>query len=139
MKKKAKTKVKKTAARKTTPKKPLKKILNPKGLAALVAEAASDKKAEEIKVMDLRGKSALTDHVVICTAEAGPHIDAICDNIDEKIRSTGRKAPRWDGKRGSDWKVMDAGSVIVHVMCREQRQHYNIDELFEKGAIIYHL
>ncbi len=108
-------------------------------LAVLVADAAEDKKAEDIKIISLKKRSSLADFIVICTGDSRPHIDAIAANIEEKLRKAGKKPPKWQGKPGSNWKVLDTGSIVVHVMGSEERRRYNLDELFEKSAIIYHL
>ena len=108
-------------------------------LATLIAAAAEDKKAEDIKIINLKNRSALADFIIICTGDSNPHIDAITRNIEDKLRDAGKRPQKWQGKAGSNWKIMDTGSIIVHVMGSEERARYNLDELFEKSAIIYHL
>jgi ribosome-associated protein len=116
-----------------------KRAVSSGGLATLIAAAAEDKKAEDIKIIDLKNRSALADFIIICTADSNPQLDAITRSIDDKLDKVGKKPPKWQGKTGSNWKVLDTGSIIVHVMGSEERDRYNLDELYEKSAIIYHL
>lgn len=76
--------------------------------------------------------------MVITSAESIPQIRAICKEIEEGVMKIGVKKPKWHGLIESNWMILDLGSVIVHVMTPEERQKYNLEELWGKTAVIYH-
>jgi ribosome-associated protein len=104
-----------------------------------VAKAAEDKKADNIKVLDVKKATPLTDYFVICTGESGPQMKAISSHIEEELRSKGGKSLRWEGKLNSKWLILDLGRVVVHIMSKEERERSNLEGLWEKKAIVYHL
>ena len=63
---------------------------------------------------------------------------AIAKEIDKKLRSNKIKGFRWEGISKSGWMVLDLGNIVVHVMGEAEREYYNLEELWEKDAIIYH-
>jgi len=100
------------------------------------AEALSDKKAEELRILDVRGKSPITNFFVLATANSEPHMKALCNEIEkilkeEKIGSVGR-----DFTAGSGWMVIDAFDFMLHVFTREQRDAYRLDALWKDAEEI---
>lgn len=113
--------------------------LTEKGIANLISEAAGDKKAEDIKILDLRKVTPLADFIVVCTGESAPQIKAIASHVDDKLRAKGIKSIRWEGKLNSNWMILDLGRIVVHIMGQEERERYDLESLFVKKAIVYHL
>jgi ribosome-associated protein len=100
-------------------------------LARTCAGAASDKKAEEVVTLDLRGISTFTDFFVICSGGSEPQIKAISDGIQEKMQEQhGIKPLRVDGFPLSQWVVVDFGSVLVHIFHASKRHHYALEDLW---------
>lgn len=100
-------------------------------LARTCAEAAANKKAEEVVVLDLRGISTFTDFFVICSGSSEPQIKAIAEEIQEKMREFHQIKPlRVDGFPISQWVVADFGSVLVHIFHASKRRHYALEDLW---------
>ena len=100
-------------------------------LAKACAELASNKKAEEIVVLDLRGISTFTDFFVICSATSEPHLKAIAGEISTRLKEEhGIRAVAIDGFPASQWIVLDYLQVVVHVFHRDKRGFYSLEDLW---------
>jgi len=104
----------------------------------IIARAAEEKKANDIKILDISRVSSFTDFLLICSGESTQQIRAIEKEIDKQLRSNRIKGFRWEGFIQSGWLTLDLGNIVVHVMGEEERRYYNLEELWEKDAIIYH-
>lgn len=102
----------------------------------LAARAADEKKAENIKVLDLKGLCNFTDTFVICSANNRVQLNAISDGILENFRKNGIKGIAEDGVPGANWLVLDAGDVVIHVMSQEARSFYRLENLWGDAAEI---
>lgn len=99
-------------------------------LPELVAAAASDKKARDIVILDMDGISLVTDHFVICSANSTTQVQAIADNIEEKLEEAGIGLLRKEGYREAHWILMDYGSCVVHVFVEDDRRFYSLERLW---------
>src|SRR5688572_15103791 len=100
-------------------------------LALLCREMADRRKAEDIVVLDVRKISSITDYFVIATGTSEPHLRAICDEIQDKLREEHGVKPRAvDGTLQTAWLVIDYFDVIVHVMRADVRQLYDLETLW---------
>ena len=101
-------------------------------LARLAVDAALDKKAKDVAVMDLRGISGEVDYFVICTGESDLQIRAIVDAVVDRIRSeAGERPVSREGEPGSaKWVVLDYFDLAVHVFATEQRAYYDLERLW---------
>ena len=100
-------------------------------LALLCRELADRRKAEDIVVLDVRKISSITDYFVIATGTSEPHLRAICDEIQDKLREEHGVKPRAvDGTLQTAWLVIDYFDVIVHVMRADVRQLYDLETLW---------
>src|SRR6266436_2055319 len=96
-------------------------------LAKTCAELASNKKAEEIVVLDLRGISTFTDFFVICSATSEPHLKAIAGEVETKLKQDHSIRPiAVDGFPASQWMVLDYLQVVVHIFHRDKRAFYSL-------------
>jgi ribosome-associated protein len=106
-------------------------------IAKLCAKYADDKKAEEIKILDVTGLSPITDYFVICTASSPPHLRAIQAEIDDQMIVEHEMRPRWrDTNYESQWLVLDYGDVMVHIFGREKRDFYSLEELWSDAKTV---
>lgn len=117
---------------------PKKRKLNTKDTIELIAEAVEDKKAIDLKILDVRKTSKIVDYLIICSGDSTPQIRAIEKEIDNRLRKHKIKGFRWQGQVAAGWVVLDLGAVVVHIMGTEQREYYNLEELWGKEAVIYH-
>lgn len=93
-----------------------------------IAEAADDKKAQDIVLLKVTEVSYLTDYFVIATGFSTTQIKAICDSIEKQIAEKYQLTPlRIQGKTDARWIVVDYGEVIVHIFMQEEREYYNLE------------
>ena len=99
-------------------------------LAKLCRKIALDKKAEDALVLDVRGISNVADYFFICTGTSEPHLKAIANEIDRRLRDEGYRPRHRDGFPPSRWIVMDYNDVLVHIFHPELRQRYALEQLW---------
>src|ERR1043166_1431958 len=100
-------------------------------LAKTWAELASNKKAEEIVVLDVRGISTFTDFFMICSATSEPQLKAIANEIQTRLKEDhGVRAVAMDGFPASQWIVLDYLQVVVHIFHRDKRAFYSLEDLW---------
>jgi ribosome-associated protein len=106
-------------------------------LLKAIAEAALDKKADDITVLNLSSESGIADWFIICQGDNAVHNRAIADNIEAELAERGMTPWHTEGTSASSgsWIVMDFSDVIVHVMTQKVRQYYNLEELWEPVAM----
>ncbi len=107
--------------------------MNTKELVCLAARLADDKKAENIKVIDLCGLSSLCEFILIVTATSKPHLDAVEEEISKKLKEQGIYKLNRDGRESNLWRVSDYGSFLAHIMTQEARDFYALDKIFSFG------
>jgi ribosome-associated protein len=105
--------------------------MDAKKLALLCRELADNKKAENIVVLDVREISSITDYFVIVSGTSEPHLRAISDEIQERLRDEHEVRPRAvDGTLQAAWLVLDYFDVIVHIMRGDIRERYDLEGLW---------
>ncbi|MCL5046572.1 MAG: ribosome silencing factor [Actinobacteria bacterium] len=105
-------------------------------VAQLAAEAAADKKAGNVVVLDMKDVSSVTDYFVICSASNSIQVRAIADHIEEKLESIKSKRFHREGYDGARWILLDFGDVVVHVFHDQERDFYNLERLWGDAAIV---
>ena len=106
-------------------------------LALACREYAEDKKAEAVVVLDVRGLSSVTDYFVIATGTSPPHVRAVWNGIYDGLQTDHRvKAHKPEGALQNRWVVIDYFDVIAHVMTGEIREKYDLEGLWNDGAVI---
>ncbi len=99
-----------------------------KELALQIADAAEDKKAQDIVLLNVSEVSYLADYFVIITGFSGTQLKAIAESIDKRIEENYNRLPvRVSGKREGNWVVLDYEDVIVHIFLPEEREYYNLE------------
>ena len=100
----------------------------------LAVEAAQEKKAAGITVLDLSSASTFTDYFVICTGFSTPQVQAICAEIEEQLyKQMGRSVQHREGYRSADWALLDFGGLIVHVFSEQARRYYDLERLWRSA------
>lgn len=96
-----------------------------------IVDAAVDKKADDVLVLDLHGLCDFTDYFVICHGTSSRQASAIADAIEERLREKdGRKPKHVEGRRAGDWILMDFIDVVVHVFLADRRSFYGLERLW---------
>lgn len=99
-------------------------------MARLAAHAASEKKAREIRVLDIQGISSVADYFVICTGTSQTHVRAIADSVEKAVAEQGLAIHHMEGYQNGRWILLDFGDLVVHVMQEEERAFYNLERLW---------
>jgi ribosome-associated protein len=100
-------------------------------LALVAANAAADKKASDVIVLDVSDQLVITDCFVIASAGNERQVGAIVDEIEEKMRLAGSKPVRREGTREGRWVLLDFVDVVVHVQHAEERSFYSLERLWK--------
>ena len=96
----------------------------------LAARAADDKKAEDVRIMDMRDTLGITDYFVIASGRNERQVRRIQEAIEEKLRDEGEKPVRREGQRFGRWVLLDYVDVVAHVFLSEDRAFYDLERLW---------
>jgi ribosome-associated protein len=99
----------------------------------MILSRLDDMKAEETVTIDLRGKSAFSDYMVVTTGRVNRHVGAIAENVAKGLKESGISSPHVEGMPNCDWVLIDSGDVIVHIFRPEVREFYNLERLWMQG------
>jgi len=102
-------------------------------LLALVCKGLDDKKAEDLRIIDVRGLSSITDYIVIATGLAEPHLRAMRIEVEKVLDAQGAKIAGMDKNQQSGWLVVDAYQIMVHLFTAEARSRYGLEQLWRDG------
>ena len=100
-------------------------------LATVAAQAAADKLAHDIVLLDVSEQLVITDVFVLASAPNERQVGAIVDNVEEKMRAAGTKPVRREGAREGRWVLLDFVDVVVHVQHAEERAFYGLERLWK--------
>jgi ribosome-associated protein len=105
-------------------------------MALVAANAAADKIATDIVVIDVSDRLVITDVFVIASGTNERQVEAIVDEVEEKLRRAGAKPLRREGRRDGRWVLLDYGDIVVHVQHTEERVFYALERLWKDCPII---
>jgi ribosome-associated protein len=114
-------------------------LLDPGQLARAVVDIASDKKASDVILLDIREVSTIADFFVICSGGNRRQIQAIADAIDEQLGGHGTKVLYREGVAEVGWILMDFGDVIVHIFGPKERAYYRLESLWSEAKTVVYL
>lgn len=100
-------------------------------LQQLVIDALEDLKGKDIRVLDVRGKSSITDIMVFVSGTSSRHLKSLADSVAIKAKQAGIPPLGVEGENSGEWVLVDLGDVVVHVMMPEIRDFYNLEKLWE--------
>ena len=101
----------------------------------LVLASLEDSKAEDIVSIDIAGKSALGDYMVVVSGRSNRHVSAISEHLISDLKDEGLGSARVEGLEAGDWVLIDTGDIIVHVFRPEIREFYNIEKMWSAPDI----
>ncbi len=99
-------------------------------LQAVIVRSLDDDKAENIVTMDLEGKAMFCDRMVIASGLADRQISAMAQHLSEKLKEAGLPRVQVEGAGGSDWVLIDAGDIVVHLFKPEARTMYALEKMW---------
>ena len=99
-------------------------------LLASILNKLDEVKAEEVVQIDLRGKTAIGDYMVICSGRSSRQVSAIAEILAQHVKDDFDRSPKLEGKDIGDWVLIDTGDVIVHVFRPEVREFYQLEKMW---------
>ncbi|TVS04675.1 MAG: ribosome silencing factor [Rhodobacteraceae bacterium] len=108
--------------------------LSSEAILDLVLTSLDDDKAEDIVTIDLRSKSAMADHMVICSGRSTRQVSAIAQKLLDRLKETFRLSARAEGKDVGDWVLIDTGDVVVHIFRPEVREFYQLEKMWQEPS-----
>jgi ribosome-associated protein len=100
-------------------------------LLAADLSSLDDDKAEDVVQIDLRGKTAIGDHMVVCSGRSSRQVSAISEKLVERLKTEFGHFSRIEGKNTGDWVLVDTGDIIVHVFRPEVREFYQLEKMWQ--------
>lgn len=97
-----------------------------------IIKLLEDKKAIDLKKLDIKEQSTLADYFIITSGTSTTHIRALADNVEEELKKEQIYPNKIEGYN-SEWILMDYGDIVVHIFTEKERENYNIEELYERN------
>jgi ribosome-associated protein len=113
---------------------PQPKSYSDQSLLSIVMTQLEDAKAEDIVAINLDGKTAIADNMVVATGRSNRHVGAIADQLVDKLKEAGHRHIRVEGMDQCDWVLVDAVDVVVHLFRPEVRSFYNLEKLWSEHS-----
>ena len=104
-----------------------------KEMAKIAYNARSDKKGEDIKIIDITGISVLADYFIIANGNSDSQVNALVDNVEEELHKAGYPLRQREGQASGSWVLLDFGDIIVHVFDKENRLFYDLERIWKDG------
>lgn len=105
-------------------------------MARVAAGAAASKLADDVVVIDVSGQLVITDCFVIASASNERQVNAIVDEVEEKMRRAGYKPARREGTRAGRWTLLDYIDIVVHIQHQNERDFYSLDRLWRDCPLV---
>ena len=105
-------------------------------MATVAASAAASKLADDVVVIDVSGQLVITDCFVIASASSDRQVNAIVDEVEEKMREAGYKPARREGAREGRWVLLDFVDIVVHIQHQDERNFYALDRLWGDCPVV---
>ena len=100
-------------------------------LLKIVLDTLDDRKGQNIKTINVQGKTSITDFMVLVTGTSQRHIQSLSDYVVEKVKENGFLPLGIEGEQGSEWVLLDLGDIILHLMTAQTREFYQLEKLWE--------
>ena len=107
-----------------------------KKMAGIAIQALEDKKAEEIRVIDISQVSVLADYFIIANGTNISQIQALADEVEEKLGRAGYPLKQIEGYDHANWVLLDFGDIIIHIFDKENRLFYDLERIWRDGKTI---
>ncbi|MBV6393770.1 MAG: Ribosomal silencing factor RsfS [Anaerolineales bacterium] len=108
-------------------------------MARDIVRALEDKKGEDIVLLDIKDIASFTDYFVVCTGVSDRMLDALASAAVDEMKKKHRKKARKQGLARDGWVVVDFGDIVVHLLSPDQREYYQIEELWADGKVLLRL
>ena len=105
-------------------------------MTKLAVKALDEKKAKDIKVIDIHEVSVLADYFIIASGSNQNQVQAMVDNVEEQLGKAGYEPKQIEGTKNSSWILMDYGDLIIHIFDEENRLFYDLERIWRDGKIM---
>lgn len=105
-------------------------------MTKIALKALDDKKAMDVKVIDIHEVSVLADYFIIASGSNSNQVQAMVDNAEEELAKAGFEPKQIEGTKNSNWILMDYGDLIIHVFDEENRLFYDLERIWRDGKIL---
>ena len=109
---------------------------NSKEMAKIAVAALEEKKAKDIKILDISGVSVLADYFIIASGSNRNQVQAMADNVEEVLGKAGVHPKQIEGYQTANWILMDYGDVVIHIFDEENRLFYDLERIWRDGKIL---
>lgn len=109
--------------------------MNSSQLANKITDLIFNKKGYDVKILDLRKLTTITDYFVVCSGDSDTQVKAIADEVDKTLRDEGIRAWHMEGYQALNWILIDFIDVVVHVFKKETREYYNLEKLWGDAPV----
>jgi ribosome-associated protein len=113
--------------------------LNTVEITRTIIDALEEKKAEEILLLDIHEVASFTDYFVICSGTSDRMLDSLADSVMRKVREVHQMHGHAEGGSSGGWMIVDFGDIVVHLFSPDQRDYYQLEELWSKGKVLVRL
>lgn len=113
-----------------------KELENAKEMARIAYHALTEKKGEDVRAIQITEVATFADYFIIADGTNPSQVNALVDNVEEKMSEAGYEPKRIEGIRNSNWILMDYGDIIVHVFSKEDRLFYDLERIWKDGKEI---
>lgn len=108
-------------------------------LAKAAVDIASDKKAADVLLLDIRDISTIADYFVICNGNNARQIQAIAESLQEELKKQGAQLLYREGVADTGWMLLDFGDVIIHIFGPKEREYYRLERLWSEATTVVYL
>ncbi|TPH14679.1 ribosome silencing factor [Litorilituus lipolyticus] len=102
-------------------------------LTAFVIEKLEDMKGRDIVSLNITDKASFADYMIICSGNSNRHVKSIAQSVATECRAAGSEPRGMEGNDVGEWALVDLGDIIVHIMTDEQRDKYNLEQLWAES------
>ena len=103
-------------------------------MLSIIEDSLDDDQAIDVLSLDLQGKTAIADRMIIASGRSSRHVSAMADHVVEKLKKRGLKGISIEGQKHGDWVLIDAGDVLIHLFRPEVREFYKLEKLWGDAA-----
>lgn len=114
----------------------MKQQFTSKEIALAAIEALEDKKGEDIKIIDISEVSTLADYFIIASGNNRNQVQALCDNVEEKLGRMGVDQKQCEGYDNGNWILVDYRDIVVHIFDKENRLFYDLERIWRDGKFV---
>ncbi len=105
-------------------------------IARKIVDAALNRHASNIVLLDVRDACSFTDYFVICNGESERQLKAIAEEIDDMLSAENISPRRHQGNVNSGWIILDTGDIVIHIFAPQQREFYSLEDMWSAGTIV---